>query len=123
MPRFAATSADEDAAVVSILLSVTVGLGAYFAFEADVKRRRIATAILWLVLMCVIPIWAASASRWQVAALSLLCTLPFLSVMLLASYSVSPQRRWLFALFVPLLFIATFSVAAILLVAYGVVVP
>jgi hypothetical protein len=113
----------EDAEVVSILLSVTVGLGAYFAFEADVKRRRIATAILWLALMCVIPIWAASASRWQVAALSLLCTQPFLSVILLARYSVSPRRRWLFALFVPLSFIATSSVAAILLVAYGVVVP
>ena len=109
--------------MVSILLSVIVGLGVYFAFEADAKRRRIATAFLWLALMCVIPIWAASTSWRQVSALSLLCTPPFLLVMWLAGYSVSPGKRWLLTFFVPLLFIATFSVAAILLVAYGVVVP
>jgi hypothetical protein len=106
-----------------ILLIVTVGLGAYFAFESNVRRRSVATAIIWLALICVIPIWANSASRRQVPALALLCTLPFLPVMLLASYSVSPERRWLLAILVPLVFIATFSVAAVLLIAYGVVVP
>ncbi|HEY6320727.1 MAG TPA: hypothetical protein VJA16_04110 [Thermoanaerobaculia bacterium] len=106
-----------------ILLIVAVGLGVYFAFEANVRRRRVATVIFWLALICVIPIWATSTSWGQVPALAVLCTLPFLPVMLLASYSVSPERRWLLAILVAFVFIAAFSVAAVLLVAYGAVVP
>lgn len=106
-----------------ILLIVTVGLGVYFAFESSIRRRRVATVIFWLALLCVIPIWATSASWRQVPALAVLCTLPLVPVMLLTRYSVSPERRWLLAILVPLVVIATFSIAAILLVAYGAVVP